>query len=70
MGKKGGGGGSSWLTAVKRAFRSPSKDSEKRSTRRKDEQHIQDQLVDHDEEDKVLTCSFKYSLTYSTSRFY
>lgn len=40
------------MTAVKRAFRSPSKDSEKRSTRRKDEQHIQDQLVDRDEEDK------------------
>lgn len=42
MGKKGSSSGSSsWLTAVKRAFRSPSsKDSpEKRSTRsRKDEQ--------------------------------
>ncbi|KAK6128225.1 hypothetical protein DH2020_038029 [Rehmannia glutinosa] len=45
MGKKGG---SSWLTAVKRAFRSPSKDSEKKSCRRK---------VDHqqeDEEEKVI----------------
>ncbi|CAL5331897.1 protein IQ-DOMAIN 1-like [Camellia sinensis] len=35
MGKKGGG--SSWLTAVKRAFRSPSKDSEKTSTRRRND---------------------------------
>lgn len=34
MGKKGG---SSWLTAVKRAFRSPSKENEKRNTRRKEE---------------------------------
>ncbi|XP_027115546.1 protein IQ-DOMAIN 1 [Coffea eugenioides] len=33
MGKKVG---SSWLTAVKRAFRSPSKDSEKKNCRRKD----------------------------------
>ncbi|KAK6122223.1 hypothetical protein DH2020_044038 [Rehmannia glutinosa] len=40
MGKKGG---SSWLTAVKRAFRSPSKDSEKKSCRRK---------VDHQQEDE------------------
>lgn len=39
MGKKGG---SSWLTAVKRAFRSPTKDADKRSTRRKE---------DHDHED-------------------
>ncbi|KAF3789395.1 IQ-DOMAIN 14 protein [Nymphaea thermarum] len=29
--------GSSWLTAVKRAFRSPSKDSEKKSCRRRDD---------------------------------
>lgn len=40
MGKKGG---TSWLTAVKRAFRSPTKDTEKiRNTRRKE---------DHDQED-------------------
>ncbi|KAG7980428.1 hypothetical protein I3843_05G182000 [Carya illinoinensis] len=35
MGKKIGG--SSWLTAVKRAFRSPTKDNEKRSSRRREE---------------------------------
>ncbi|XP_027335903.1 protein IQ-DOMAIN 1 isoform X2 [Abrus precatorius] len=35
MGKKGSG--SSWLTAVKRAFRSPTKDSDKRSGRRREE---------------------------------
>ncbi|KAJ7951372.1 Protein IQ-DOMAIN like [Quillaja saponaria] len=39
MGKKGS---SSWMTAVKRAFRSPTKDSDKRSTRRKE---------DHDQEE-------------------
>ncbi|KAI4355303.1 hypothetical protein L6164_004090 [Bauhinia variegata] len=39
MGKKAG---SSWLTAVKRAFRSPTKDSEHRSSRRRD---------DHDQEE-------------------
>ncbi|KAK4400247.1 protein IQ-DOMAIN 1 [Sesamum angolense] len=42
MGKKGG---SSWLTAVKRAFRSPSKDSEKKSSRRKVE-HQQEEEED------------------------
>ncbi|KAK7275431.1 hypothetical protein RIF29_16548 [Crotalaria pallida] len=35
MGKKGSG--SSWLTAVKRAFRSPTKDSDKRSQRRRED---------------------------------
>ncbi|XP_047174092.1 protein IQ-DOMAIN 17-like isoform X1 [Vigna umbellata] len=35
MGKKGSG--SSWLTAVKRAFRSPTKDSDKRSGRRRED---------------------------------
>ncbi|KAL8535626.1 hypothetical protein ACS0TY_011305 [Phlomoides rotata] len=40
MGKKGG---TSWLTAVKRAFRSPTKDSDKKSSRRK---------VDHGQEDE------------------
>ncbi|KAL8053299.1 hypothetical protein ABFS82_05G062500 [Erythranthe guttata] len=39
MGKKGG---TSWLTAVKRAFRSPTKDSDKKISRRK---------VDHPQED-------------------
>ncbi|GFS44511.1 hypothetical protein Acr_00g0090780 [Actinidia rufa] len=34
MGKKGG---TSWLTVVKRAFRSPSKDDDKKSTRRREE---------------------------------
>lgn len=48
MGKKGG---SSWLTAVKRAFRSPSKDSEKKSSRRKVE-HQQEE-----EEEKVMNDS-------------
>ncbi|KAG1359142.1 protein IQ-DOMAIN 1 [Cocos nucifera] len=42
MGKKGG---SSWLTAVKRAFRSPSKDSDKKSSKQREEQ-------DQDEEEK------------------
>ncbi|XP_057981437.1 protein IQ-DOMAIN 17-like [Malania oleifera] len=35
MGKKGGG--TSWLTAVKRAFRSPTKETDKRSNRRREE---------------------------------
>ncbi|KAI4328974.1 hypothetical protein L6164_021284 [Bauhinia variegata] len=39
MGKKGG---SSWFTAVKRAFRSPTKDSDNRSSRRRE---------DHDQEE-------------------
>lgn len=43
MGKKGG---SSWLTAVRRAFRSPSKDKEKPSRQR--EEHEQE------EEEKVI----------------
>lgn len=42
MGKKGG---SSWLTAVKRAFRSPVKDSEKRNNRNKDEQEEEEEKV-------------------------
>lgn len=45
MGKTGGGGGS-WLTAVKRAFRSPNK-NEKSNTRRREE------LQEHEEEEKV-----------------
>ena len=39
MGKKGG---SSWLTAVKRAFRSPTKETDKKSGRRRE---------DHDQEE-------------------
>lgn len=34
MGKKGG---TSWLTVVKRAFRSPSKNEDKKSSRRREE---------------------------------
>lgn len=47
MGKKGG---SSWLTAVKRAFRSPTKDGDKKSSsssrRREDHEH------EHEQEDE------------------
>lgn len=42
MGKKSG---SSWLTAVKRAFRSPSKDNEKRNTRRKEEEEEEEKVI-------------------------
>ncbi|KAK2649975.1 hypothetical protein Ddye_017464 [Dipteronia dyeriana] len=45
MGKKGG---TSWLTAVKRAFRSPTKDSDKRCNRQRRENHEQEE----DEEKK------------------
>ncbi|KAK4849620.1 hypothetical protein QYF36_026623 [Acer negundo] len=45
MGKKGG---TSWLTAVKRAFRSPTKDSDKRCNRQRREDHEQEE----DEEKK------------------
>lgn len=44
MGKKGG---SSWLTAVKRAFRSPTKETDKSSRRR--EEHDQEE-----DEEKVF----------------
>ncbi|KAK9064388.1 hypothetical protein SSX86_015770 [Deinandra increscens subsp. villosa] len=47
MGKKGG---SSWLTAVKRAFRSPAKDSDKK-THRKTQENKPDHDLD-DEDDK------------------
>lgn len=43
MGKTGG---SSWLTVVKRAFRSPTKENEKRSSRRREEN-------EQEEEEKV-----------------
>jgi len=48
MGKKGSG--SSWLTAVKRAFRSPTKDSDKRSGRRRED------CDQEEDEEKVLLC--------------
>lgn len=40
MAKKSGT--TSWLTVVKKAFRSPTKDSEKKSCRRRDENHEQE----------------------------
>ncbi|PWA90982.1 IQ-domain 18 [Artemisia annua] len=51
MGKKGG---SSWLTAVKRAFRSPSKDSSEKKTNKKTNDHSQehDHLDDDDDKKK------------------
>ncbi|GAB2291140.1 hypothetical protein Dimus_025397 [Dionaea muscipula] len=52
MGKKGSGG-TSWLTAVKRAFRSPTKDTEKvRNCRRKEEDHHHDPTDEDDEKQK------------------
>ncbi|KAG8391993.1 hypothetical protein BUALT_Bualt01G0245400 [Buddleja alternifolia] len=49
MGKKGG---SSWLTAVKRAFRSPIKDAEKRNQRRR---HLDDQQEhEHEYEEDLV----------------
>lgn len=59
MGKKGSsGGGGSWLTAVKRAFRSPTKgESEKRNTRRKEDQDH------HDEDDKTVLILFTFPTT-------
>lgn len=43
--------GSSWLTAVKRAFRSPTKDNEKRSSRRREEN-------EQEEEERVRSFVF------------
>ncbi|KAJ8650241.1 hypothetical protein MRB53_003264 [Persea americana] len=40
MGKKGR---TSWLTAVKRAFRSPSKENDKKSSKRREEQEVEDE---------------------------
>lgn len=40
MGKKGG---TSWLTAVKRAFRSPSKENDKKSSKQREEQELEDE---------------------------
>lgn len=53
MGKKGGSG-SSWLTAVKRAFRSPNKDSEKRNNRRGEEQGNHDNGEEEEEKVRLL----------------
>ena len=50
MGKKGG---SSWLTVVKRAFRSPTKDNEKKSSRRREDHELEEE-----EEEKVNISSF------------
>lgn len=60
MGKKAGG--SSWLTAVKRAFRSPSKDSDRKSSRQRLE-------FDQEEDDKVrsLSLPLSFSSTHSLS---
>lgn len=44
MGKKSG---TSWLTVVKRAFRSPAKGNEKKSSRRREEH-------EQDDEEKVI----------------
>lgn len=44
MGKKGG---TSWLTVVKRAFRSPSKNEDKKSSRRREEN-------EQEEEEQVI----------------
>ena len=49
MGKMGS---SSWLTTVKRAFRSPTKDADKRTTRRRKEKN--DQEEDDDKKKKKM----------------
>jgi hypothetical protein len=51
MGKKGS---SSWLTAVKRAFRSPTKDSDKRSARRRED------CDQEEDEEKVLKKNYDF----------
>ena len=50
MGKKGS---SSWLTAVKRAFRSPTKDGDKRSSRRRED------YDQEEDEEKVLNTKYR-----------
>lgn len=57
MGKKGG---SSWLTAVKRAFRSPTKESHDkgRNCRRKEDHH-DPPLEDQDDEKVLFIVLFK-----------
>lgn len=52
MGKKGG---SSWLTAVKRAFRSPTKETHDkvRNCRRKEDHH-QTPIAEDQDDEKVL----------------
>lgn len=51
-------GGTSWLAAVKRAFRSPTKDNEKKSCRRREDREPED-------EEKVLFF-FKFDVILST----
>jgi len=53
-------GGSSWLTAVKRAFRSPSKENGKRSSRRREEN-------EQEEEEKVQNFNFLRFVHYHTN---
>ena len=59
MGKKGG---SSWLTAVKRAFRSPSKDSSEKKTNKKTNDHSQEHDHLDDDDDKVCFSWYYLSL--------
>lgn len=54
MGNKKGGSSSSWLTAVKRAFRSPTKDPEKKKQNKRRDDNNQPLEVDEDEEEKAL----------------
>ena len=53
-------GGSSWLTAVKRAFRSSSKENGKRSSRRREEN-------EQEEEEKVQNFNFLCFVHYHTN---
>ncbi|OIW04569.1 hypothetical protein TanjilG_20925 [Lupinus angustifolius] len=62
MGKKGS---SSWLTAVKRVFRSPTKDSDKRSSRRKEDC---DQEEDEEKREKRRWIFRKNHETVSTKQ--
>lgn len=61
MGKKGSG--SSWLTAVKRAFRSPTKDSDKRSGRRRED------CDQEEDEEKVFFFFFIYMFSFFVDQF-
>lgn len=54
MGKKGS---SSWLNAVKRAFRSPTKDSDKKSGRRRED-------CDQEEDEEKVLQKFKIMLIF------
>lgn len=57
MGKRSG---ESWFTIVKRAFRSPAKHNEKKSSTRMDEK-------EHDDQDKVRILTYIYIYIYSIS---